>query len=166
MSKKVICHDIKGNKFEVDATQLIFRPSVYGILIEKGEVLLSKQWDGYDWPGGGVELDETMNEALRREFFEETGLEIKVGDVVHAESSYYVSNHSKARPTRFYNCQLLYFLVSRLGGELSIKNIDESEQEYIDMPRWIEAEKIGELKFYNSINNLEVFNKALKKIKK
>ncbi|MFA5075249.1 MAG: HAD family phosphatase, partial [Candidatus Babeliales bacterium] len=41
-NKKIICHDIHNNKKEVDSDQLIFRPSVYGILIENNQVLLSK----------------------------------------------------------------------------------------------------------------------------
>jgi hypothetical protein len=40
--KKVVCHDINGEKEEVEANKLQFRPSVYGILIEDGKVLLSR----------------------------------------------------------------------------------------------------------------------------
>ena len=54
MVKKVVCHDINGKLYKLNANRLTFRPSIYGILIKKNKVLLSKQWDGYDFPGGGA----------------------------------------------------------------------------------------------------------------
>jgi len=50
---------------------LIFNP--------KGEVFLTrshKWWDKYVIPGGHIELGERMEDALRREIVEETGLDI------------------------------------------------------------------------------------------
>ena len=43
---------------------------------EKGEVLLQKRADNHCWgyAGGSVELDEVVEEAARRELYEETGL--------------------------------------------------------------------------------------------
>jgi ADP-ribose pyrophosphatase YjhB (NUDIX family) len=53
----------------------IFVPGVRAIILnEQGEVLLQRRSDNDFWglPGGGVELDETVLEALRREVYEET----------------------------------------------------------------------------------------------
>ncbi|MBQ8992321.1 NUDIX domain-containing protein, partial [Candidatus Saccharibacteria bacterium] len=52
-----------------------YRLSVKAKLVDGGRVLLVKE-DGKDWdlPGGGVEHGETINEALQRELFEETGI--------------------------------------------------------------------------------------------
>ena len=43
---------------------------------EKGEVLLQRRADNHCWgyAGGSVELDEVVEEAARRELYEETGL--------------------------------------------------------------------------------------------
>ena len=53
----------------------------YGIIIENNKiVLIKKARGGYlgklDLPGGGIEHKETLDEALKREIMEETGLEI------------------------------------------------------------------------------------------
>jgi 8-oxo-dGTP pyrophosphatase MutT (NUDIX family) len=79
MKSTIVCHDHDNQEFIVAPSQLSFRPSAYGILIEDNKVLLSKQWDGYDFPGGGVEVDETLEEAVVREFWEETGLDKSSG---------------------------------------------------------------------------------------
>jgi len=57
-----------------------FRIGVNALIFEEGRVLLAHRRD-IDWwnlPGGGMELDETVEEAICREVREETGLEIVV----------------------------------------------------------------------------------------
>ncbi|MDD4333016.1 MAG: NUDIX domain-containing protein [Patescibacteria group bacterium] len=159
MSKeKVICQDMHGENKEVDASELIFRPSVYGILIEDGKILLSKQWDGYDFPGGGVEIAETINEALEREFWEETGLKIKRGRTVVCESSFFTPSFVKG----YWNCQLMYFLCEKVSGELSKEYLDEDEQGYADIAEWINLGEVDKIKFYNSVDSVKVIKEALK----
>ena len=160
--KKVICHDINQKLYQVDANKLIYRPSVYGVLIENNQVLLSKQHDGYDFPGGGIEIDETIHEALRREFFEETGFQIEVLHPVHCETSFFHPSHSTKHRDEFWNCPLLYFSVKKLGGKLSTFNFDEEEKKYANMAEWIELSKIKEIKYINSINSENIILRALK----
>ncbi len=62
-----------------------FRIGVFALIFdEEGRVLLALRGD-IDWwnlPGGGMEIGETLEEALRREVREETGLEVQVGRLV------------------------------------------------------------------------------------
>jgi 8-oxo-dGTP diphosphatase len=157
---KVVCHNLDNEEFEVEADKLIFRPSVYGILIEDNKILLSKQWDGYDFPGGGADKHETLEQALVREFFEETGIRVEAGHVVHAETSFFNPSHSTKHKDEYWNCPLIYYTVKRTGGEISKDNFDDEEKNYADLPEWIELDKVSTLRFMNSVDSADVVNKA------
>jgi ADP-ribose pyrophosphatase YjhB (NUDIX family) len=155
-SKYVIGRDVFGKKYRISVNKLTFRPSVYGILLEKGRALVSKQFDGYDWPGGGVEINETIDQALEREFWEETGLKVKRGPINMVESSFFVPRNSTKRS----NSILIYYLVRKIAGKLSIRNADSAEKKYIDMPEWIPINRIKKIKFYNPIDNSQIIQVA------
>lgn len=158
IESKITCRDIDGNKYKVNKNKFIFRPSVYGIVIQKNHILLSKQFkDGYDFPGGGIEKYETIEQALKREVWEETGLKIKVGKLVDCQSSFYKSRLHK----EYWNGILLYYICKKVGGKLSKDNFDEYEIKYADMPEWVDLKKINRIKFYNSVDSLALIKKAL-----
>ena len=70
---------IYGNRIRVRACGIAIRDNA--ILLVKHEGIGRKNvlWAP---PGGGVEPGESSQEALKREFFEETGLDVEVGDFI------------------------------------------------------------------------------------
>lgn len=74
--------------------------SVKGILFHQGEILLIMRRDCPVWvlPGGGIEPHETPEEAVVREFEEETGLNVSI---VRKIAEYHPVNRL-TRVTHFY----------------------------------------------------------------
>jgi len=63
----------------------VFRIGVFALIFDnQGRILLGHRRDTDWWnlPGGGMELGETVDEAVRREVREETGLEVEVERLV------------------------------------------------------------------------------------
>jgi len=81
-------------------------PGVGGVIWRGEEVLLVRQEkypelgnDFWSIPGGGQETGESVEQALRREVFEETGVEISIGplilvaDVIRRDQNQQVKTH-------------------------------------------------------------------------
>ncbi len=73
------------------------------------------QWDGYDLPGGGVDIEEYIEEALVREVKEETGLDVLIDELVTAKNSFFTFR-KKGKHTHSI---ALYYTAHVVGGELS-----------------------------------------------
>ena len=61
-----------------------------GILSQSGKILLQKRADKGTWglPGGAIELGESSVEALVREFYEETGITVRVHKLLNVYTKY------------------------------------------------------------------------------
>jgi 8-oxo-dGTP diphosphatase len=92
------------------------RVRVVGILRENDSVLLINHIglnpgnEFWHFPGGGVEKGENIENALKREFLEETGLDIKVGKFLKV-------NEHISDPLHAIE---LIFEVEKIGGILSL----------------------------------------------
>ena len=99
-----------------------FTIRVYGILFDENKrVLLSDEFIRGDYftkfPGGGMEFGEGTRDCLRREFKEETGLDIIVGEHIYTTDYY---QQSAFNP----NDQIIsiyYFVHAEDTGSLAVK---------------------------------------------
>lgn len=152
----VICRGIRGERREVAVEELVWRPSVYGVAIRGDRVLLVPQWDGYDFPGGGMEIGETIDEALVREFREETGLMAERGEVLACESDFFI-HPGDQKP---YHTVVMYYLCKSVSGEISDAYFDTYEKTYAKKAEWVAIGRIKDLKFYNPVDSAAIIQKA------
>lgn len=136
--------DIHGEIRKVDVSELIWRPSAYGICIHEDKVLLSKQFgDRYDLPGGGLDLGETPSQAATREIREETGIVVETKELLDFHNSFFTFAHSSGE---HYHCLMFYYACDMVGGELGDVSFDESELEYAEDPEWVHINDLKNIK--------------------
>lgn len=157
---KVKCLDIKRQEYEVETSDLSFRPAVYGVIIENSKILLSRQWDGYDFPGGGVHLGERLMDALRREVKEETGLDVEPVKTVSCKDSFFKLPYKG----NFVQSIHIYYLCRVVGGKISTEFLEGNEKDYAQEAEWIDLNKINDINFVNSVDCPEVIRMALKEM--
>ena len=148
--KTIVCKGNFGEVVEVKASKLMFRPSIHGILIRGNDVLLCPQWDGWDYPGGGIDKGEKLDDALIREFKEETGLDVKVESLLHVADNFFQPMFDTEQ---HWHGIKIYFSVSYLSGEISTDGFAKYEKNYMKAAVWVPIEKIAGLKFFNQVNN-------------
>ena len=74
----------------------LFNVRVYGVLLdEEKRLLVSDEFIRGQYitklPGGGLEIGEGTRDCLQREFKEETGLDVKVGDHLYTTDFFQIS---------------------------------------------------------------------------
>lgn len=116
MKERIICKDRYGLDHVVPRKKLVFRIGICAILRKEDKVFLFKDpsTNKFELPGGAVETGETIEEALVREFKEETGLLIKIGEfLTYRESFFYIASKKKG-----YQNIRLFFSASKIMKRL------------------------------------------------
>jgi len=96
-----------------------------GVVIENGRALLIKrgsepllgQWS---IPGGTLELGESLQEGVARELLEETGLEVRVLDMIEAFDRIFLdpaAHDAKDRSRPKYHYVIVDYLCERMSGD-------------------------------------------------
>ena len=109
-----------------------------GIVIHENQILLMfRKKEGrvyYTFPGGGIEAEETPEQAVQREILEETMLRVGVGPLVYEFDRSDIAMHEY-----FYRC-------AYQGGAAILPDTAEEHQrqneQNIFCPEWISLEKL------------------------
>lgn len=130
----VECIALDGHTKTVPRDRLILRPAAYALIVQDGRLLLLKmRYTGkYHLPGGGIDVGERLEEALKRETREETGIEIDAVRFVHFEEVFFYYDPSD----RAYHGLHFYFICRpRMSGLLPDDRVIDGSAE---QPRWVE----------------------------
>jgi 8-oxo-dGTP pyrophosphatase MutT (NUDIX family) len=130
---KVECITLDGDIRLIPASELIVRPAAYALIFQGGKILLlrMKQTGKYHLPGGGVKVDERIEQALKRETREETGIEIDVGKLAHFHELFFYYDPSG----RAYHGFHFYYYCSARTTDL-IQD-DQVKDGSTGQPRWV-----------------------------
>jgi 8-oxo-dGTP diphosphatase len=80
------------------------------LLIKRGSAPLKDQWS---IPGGTLELGESIQEGVRRELLEETGIEVRVGELIEVFDRIFRDDAGKIQ----YHFVIVDFLCEAISGE-------------------------------------------------
>jgi 8-oxo-dGTP diphosphatase len=134
----VECTTLYGEKLAVPAERLTFRPSAYAIIRHEDQILLLTMRSTGKWflPGGGSEVAERLEEALRREVREETGLEIDIERFVAFQEDFFYYN-----PTDFAFHGLMFFYLCR-PRTFTLAADDQIEDGEVEAPCWVPIKQL------------------------
>jgi 8-oxo-dGTP pyrophosphatase MutT (NUDIX family) len=132
------CATLFGEKKLLPAERLTFRPSAYAIIRHENRVLLlnMRSTGKLFLPGGGCEIGERLEEALRREVREETGLEIEIERFVGFKEDFFYYD-----PADFAFHGLMFFYLCR-PRTFTLTGNDQIEDGEVEAPRWVPIDQL------------------------
>lgn len=118
------------------------RTRVNGVLIQNEKILMvrhlmSENRIFWSVPGGGMDFGSDAHDNLRREFLEETGLDIEVGE--------FLCVHEFLKPP--LHAIELFFEVKELGGKLRLGTDPElaNEDQILSEIRWMSLKDLKKI---------------------
>ncbi|KQL40241.1 hypothetical protein AN960_07140 [Bacillus sp. FJAT-25509] len=104
--------------------------------LNKSVLMVQNENEVWTLPGGAVEENETLKQAAVREAYEETGLEVEVGNIVAINEAFF--------PERGHHAILITFSAKIIGGNLVI-----SQEEEILQIKWMDLQTANQLMPYH-----------------
>ena len=113
-NRSIITHDLFGKKHKRWLKNFKFRPGAFGILRQGTKVLVQRhpKIKSFGLPGGGVRINESIPHALEREYFEETGIEVKTGKLLGIAEDFFTYYDEDIHGIN------IFYEVKKIGGKL------------------------------------------------
>ena len=133
-AKTVACSTVRGEVRSFPAQDVRFRPAAYGIAVRDGQVLVARSRFTGRWelPGGAVAPWETLEEGLKREYEEETGVPITVGEFIGFDQGFIAFFQHPFNSLRFF------YRVHAQAAE------PRAQPEEVEEVRWVALSELNE----------------------
>jgi 8-oxo-dGTP pyrophosphatase MutT (NUDIX family) len=135
--RKVKCLTLDGSFVDKDENDVVERPSAYGLIRTADDILLvnTKSTNRYWLPGGEIEEGESAIEALKREVWEECGIEINIGaKVTEKEHYFYYGPWDKT-----YLCKSVFYECTPVSLKVTADYMPDPEEEETNDPEWVDV---------------------------
>lgn len=122
--KEIIHNDDK--LLESEVTELVVRTKA--LILNNGNLLLANENDVLQFPGGHLEDDESLNDCLKREIKEETGIEIEDSEIGECFLKVIWLNRDWPSEGKNRKCEIYYYVVNT-NKLPNLENIDLTDSE-------------------------------------
>jgi 8-oxo-dGTP pyrophosphatase MutT (NUDIX family) len=122
-----------------DKNKIIHRVAIRAIICEDNQLLMIINNRGdIKFPGGGLELNESHEEAVRREVQEETGYIVRdvgdlIGTVIERRDDKFEKNCIFEMKSYYYSC--------KVSNKKTEQSLDDYEAALEFEPKWIDLEE-------------------------
>ena len=153
MKKKTLIREISDTDFDpkyqmsnLDTYRV--RKAARGILVNNGKIALLNvtKFNYHKLPGGGIETNESTDEAFKREVLEETGCECEILD----QSGVIIEWRDQLKLL-----QISYVLLAKVKGKVGQNRLEQGEIDEGFKLEWVSLEEIDEVLKNDNPTNYE-----------
>lgn len=150
MKEIITCRTITGGEMAVPREDIRFRASVYAIIIRDGKLLITEECGKWTFPGGGVEIGETLQNALHREAQEEIGATVSISPIAHVETTLFWLPISKC-PVQ----SIMMYFCCDLTSDIP--------EECLARTRWVDIAELEGKELHVGLNAMDVIRAVLER---
>ena len=152
-----LCTTLFGEQKWLPKEQFVVRPSAYAVIVRNEAVLLvtNAASGRFYLPGGGVEVGESLQEAVVREVREEAGIDSTVTRLLAAAEDFFYHDPTGVA----YHGLLFYYHATTTTNQLLRTNPGDDDE---GNPQWIALQTLQPHQFHNHGERLYQLIQALR----